>query len=162
MKRKSKGSYSFSLNSCIALLLSLLISIAPITDAWMHSPLDRHGWILFSIWIGAFFFLPLTRSPNPLPGYISLALSFGSVIADIYALRYLAFTSALIGFKGFNLSKCGWAVSGTAWMPLSTWFFAKYAGQHIIFMKWALLSVGLGFSLYAFLKNRKPSHKLDK
>jgi len=145
----------------VALAASVVISVKPITQAWMHSPLDRQGPFMFALWCLAWFGLSGGHHSKNKVIYLSLFLSVASIITDIHALGYLAFVAALLGTRNLHWNAVTWAVSGTAWMPLTTWLFAKIDGESIQVLKWTLTVLGVAGVMLTPLLTRK-TQRSDK
>jgi hypothetical protein len=96
-----------------------------IVPAWMHSPLDKFGWVALMLWVGAaIWFWSQGRSQGEGRAFwIGLSMLFlaGGAVSGLNTLGYIAFALAVAALPGWSWKTLGWFLCSLSWMPPLSW-----------------------------------------
>lgn len=96
-----------------------------IVPAWMHSPLDRFGWVALGIWVAPCLWLwhrglAVGKWRSLWIGSSLAVLALGA-ISSLNTFGYLALALVIGSLPGFSWAACGWFICAMSWMPALSW-----------------------------------------
>jgi hypothetical protein len=132
-------------------------------SAWLHSPFDHFGWVVFGIWLCPVAF-GLFRSPPPRPAEWLLVTAAGCSVAgaalDFNALRYIGLALSLVSFlpspaPGALL----WAGAAVAWMPVFGFLGSSIGLAGVLAARFGMICLSL-LLFFAMARQRAHSTRL--
>ncbi len=118
-----------------------------IVPAWMHSPLDKFGWVALMLWAGAaiwFWFQGRSQGVGR-AFWIGLSLLFlaGGVVSSLNTLGYIAFALAVAALPGWSWKTLGWFLCSLSWMPPLSWIANALPIPVLLGLRLALAMIGV-------------------
>ena len=94
-------------------------------SAWLHSPLDRLGWLALFLWVSPVVWLSWNQRNLGVGRlwYICgslAALAFGA-ISSMNSFGYLALAAIISAVPGFSIYSVLWFLTAASWMPAFSW-----------------------------------------
>lgn len=126
-------------------------AVAPLLQAWQHSPFERHGWAALILWL-----IPAVRvigcgttaSRSVTLIILSLVLSFVGVIGELNVLIYCGLAGIIGALAGVSGKGWLWLLLAVCWIPAFGFLFARlqftpFAVQRLRLIT-AAVAAGLG------------------
>lgn len=126
---------------------------------WLHSPLDRFGWLAFLLWIVPVIYFWLrhgcrrTQKQGTVQAMIAtgLALSLLGTLADFNALKHAGLATVLAGLIPFRAGLIPWYVLAITWTSVFTWIAMRFAPTLILPLRLSLSAAATAFGILGCL-----------
>jgi hypothetical protein len=127
-------------------------------SAWLHSPFDHFGWMVFGMWLCPIVW-GLVRSGRPLPAEWLLVAAGGcalvGVALDFNALRYIGLALALAAFLPWRApGALLWAAAAGSWMPVFGFMGSSIGLAGVLAARFGTICVAL-LLLLAVMRRRE-------
>jgi len=116
-------------------------------SAWLHSPFDHLGWVVFGMWLCPMVF-GLFRSAPPEPAEWLLVAAAGCSLAgaalDVNALRNIGLALSLAAFLPWRTpGALLWTGVAVAWMPVFGWLGSSIGLAAVLAARFGMICVAL-------------------
>lgn len=134
----------------IGILIYITFQCTELFNAWLKTPLERYGWLIFVIWLLPLFFhyvrvfkgIVAHKASTPLI-LTALGLSLIGSLGTLNTLHYTGLAMALASFLPPSWRLISYVMSSVAWMPAFSWFVIKLNAEYLLPLRFACVSFGI-------------------
>jgi len=116
-------------------------------SAWLHSPFDHLGWVVFGVWLCPIVFGFFRSGPTKPAEWLLVAAAGCSLVGaglDFNALRNIGLAVSLAAFLPSPAPRALlWAGVAVAWMPVFGWLGSSFGLVAVLALRFGIICVAL-------------------